>query len=170
MNKPISEFLQSRIAAGDFPSAVYLVAEKGEIVFQDALGYAVIEPERIEARPDTIYDIASLTKPLVTGLLCAKLIESKTIKPSDPISGFFPSDLDHDSASHKIGDLLLHTSGLPAWEPLYLKIEDPAEVLDYLFRIPVLAGAIDVLYSDLNFQLLGYLVEELLGSDLRVVL
>ncbi len=46
----ISNFLQSRIEAKDFPSAVYLVAEKGEIVFQDALGFAVVEPERIEAK------------------------------------------------------------------------------------------------------------------------
>ena len=55
----ISEFLQSRIEAGDFPSAVYLVAEKGQIVFQDALGLAVVEPEKIEAKIDTIYDLAS---------------------------------------------------------------------------------------------------------------
>ena len=56
------EFLQSRIEAKDFPSAVYLVAEKGEITLQDALGLAVVEPERIKAESDTIYDLASLTK------------------------------------------------------------------------------------------------------------
>src|SRR4026208_469365 len=76
MNEQISTFLRSRIDAGDFPSAVYLVAEKGEIVVEDALGFAVIEPVRIEAKVDTIYDLASLTKPLVTGLLAARLIES----------------------------------------------------------------------------------------------
>ena len=75
MNEQISNFLQECIDANDFPSAVYLVAEKGEIVFQDALGYAVVEPARIEARIDTIYDLASLTKPLVTGLLAAAQIE-----------------------------------------------------------------------------------------------
>ena len=74
MKNQISEFLQSRIEAKDFPSAVYLVAEKGEIVFRDALGFAVVEPEKIAARIDTVYDLASLTKVLVTGLLCAKLI------------------------------------------------------------------------------------------------
>ena len=78
-SEKISEFLQSRIEAKDFPSAVYLVAEKGEIILQDALGFAVVEPEKIEARIDTIYDLASLTKVLVTGLLCAKLIESEKV-------------------------------------------------------------------------------------------
>ena len=79
-SEEISNFLQERIDAKDFPSAVYLVAEKDEIVFEDALGLAVVEPEKIEARIDTIYDLASLTKVLVTGLLCAKLIEKKDLE------------------------------------------------------------------------------------------
>ena len=72
MHKNISEFLQTRIDAGDFPSAVYLVAEKGEIKFHDGLGDAVVGADPIEARLDTIYDLASLTKPLVTGLMAAQ--------------------------------------------------------------------------------------------------
>src|SRR5215210_8019676 len=81
----INAFLKERIEAKDFPSAVYLVAEKGEIVLHGALGFAVVEPEKIEAQTDTIYDLASLTKPLVTGLLCAKLIERGEINLSDKL-------------------------------------------------------------------------------------
>src|SRR5687767_8629480 len=88
MKNQISEFLQSRIDAKDFPSAVYLVAEKGEIILQDALGLAVVEPEKIEAKIDTIYDLASLTKPLVIGLLFAKLVESGEINLIDKIDEF----------------------------------------------------------------------------------
>src|SRR5688572_7766138 len=80
MSDQISQFLQERIDAGDFPSAVYLVAERGEIVLQDAVGSAVVEPENINAKLDTIYDLASLTKPLVTGLLAAMLIENGTFE------------------------------------------------------------------------------------------
>src|SRR5687767_898502 len=89
MNEAISPFLSERIAENDFPSAVYLVAEKGEIVYHDALGYAVIEPERVEAELDTIYDVASLTKPLVTGLLSAGLIESGDLTLDGAIGSFF---------------------------------------------------------------------------------
>src|SRR5438128_9607297 len=71
----ISEFVQERIDAGDFPSAVYLIAEQGSIVLHEALGHSVVEPERIAARPDTIYDLASVTKVLVTTLLLANLVE-----------------------------------------------------------------------------------------------
>jgi CubicO group peptidase (beta-lactamase class C family) len=59
----ISTFLSERIAAGDFPSAVYVVSEKGRITFADALGHSVVEPYRITTSLDTIYDLASLTKP-----------------------------------------------------------------------------------------------------------
>ena len=72
----ISTLLAQRIAAGDFPSAVYLVAERGRVVLADALGHAVREPVLREATLDTVYDLASLTKPLVTGLLAAGRIES----------------------------------------------------------------------------------------------
>ncbi|MBV9958634.1 MAG: beta-lactamase family protein, partial [Acidobacteria bacterium] len=71
---PINTFLSERIAAGEFPSAVYLVGVGGEAVYADALGQAVTEPAT-PARLETIYDLASLTKPLVTGLLTARLIE-----------------------------------------------------------------------------------------------
>jgi CubicO group peptidase (beta-lactamase class C family) len=55
---------------GDFPSPVYLVAQSGTVVFADALGHSVLEPYRIANKLDTIYDLASLTKPLITGMLC----------------------------------------------------------------------------------------------------
>src|SRR5437868_11784666 len=71
----INALLAARIAAGDFPSAVYLVAEDGRVRFCAALGDAVRVPARHPATLDTIYDLASLTKPLITGLLCAQLIE-----------------------------------------------------------------------------------------------
>src|SRR5690349_15825745 len=98
----ISAFLQERINANDFPSAVYLVAEKGEIVFQDALGHAVVEPERIEARLDAIYDLASLTKPLVTGLLAAMLIEKGDIDPNGAIGTLLPEFHVSDNAEISI--------------------------------------------------------------------
>ena len=59
--------LGGRIEAGDFPSAVYIVAEHGHSVFTDALGDAVREPESRPATLETIYDLASLTKPLIPG-------------------------------------------------------------------------------------------------------
>src|ERR1041385_4379830 len=75
MDDQISNFLSTRIEAGDFPSATYFVSEKGEVKLSGTIGNAVVEPQLIPAREDTIYDLASLTKPLITGLITAMMIE-----------------------------------------------------------------------------------------------
>ncbi|HQU83334.1 MAG TPA: serine hydrolase [Pyrinomonadaceae bacterium] len=183
-NERISEFLQTRIEAKDFPSAVYLVAEKGEIIFQDALGFAVVEPEKIEARIDTIYDLASLTKPLVTGLLCAKLVENGELDLSDKISKFFNEFETDEKRDITIQNLLTHTSGFNAWKPLYLfsdsSIKTEANylgwsderinkfVLEEIARTS-LENAVNekVVYSDLNFITLGFLIEQIYRNDLN---
>jgi CubicO group peptidase (beta-lactamase class C family) len=174
-NSDISSLLQSRIDAGDFPSAVYLVAEKGEIVFQDALGYAVVEPEMIEARLDTIYDLASLTKPLVTGLLVAQVIDSGIAEVTDFVRQHV-GELAREEFT--IRDLVAHTSGLPAWVPLYLSApgslrersrNEPHPFSDPKINALVMSEILSckrssergVTYSDLNFILAGCLVERL---------
>jgi CubicO group peptidase (beta-lactamase class C family) len=154
-SEQISNFLQERIDACDFPSAVYLVAEKGEIVFQDALGYAVVEPERIPATLDTLYDLASLTKPLATGLLFA------FFRDHGDFEAPFPSYLrdlgykDKEKWNITFENLLTHTSGLPAWEPLYITTSVP-RVRRRMSQIPFECPIGErVIYSDINFILLG---------------
>ena len=181
MNPEISQFLQSRIDAGDFPSAVYLVAEKGEIKFQDALGHAVVEPERIEAKLDTIYDLASLTKPLVTGLLLAQGIESGAAELAD-YARQHVGELAREEFT--IRDLVSHNSRLPAWRPLYLSApgflrqrsrKEPRPFSDFkvnefvLSEIRATERALDtgVIYSDLNFILVGFVTERLFGKPIH---
>lgn len=168
-SEEISAFLQERIDARDFPSAVYLVAEKGEIAFQDALGFSVVEPEKIEAKIDTIYDLASLTKPLVTGLLCAKLIEKKELELGRTISFYLP-EFDAVNACQtggsdvSINELLVHVSLFPAWKPFYLFAEKRAEVLTEIVKTPLNSKQRGVTYSDLNFLTLTFLLEKLYGA------
>ena len=180
MHKNISEFLQTRIDAGDFPSAVYLVAERGEIVFHDALGYAVVEPERIEARLDTIYDLASLTKVLVTALLLARKIESGEAELEDYARQHLG---ELARRAFTIRDLVAHRSGLPAWIPLYLfapgflrerakkesrPFSDPKVNEFVLGKIAAIEEGLEptVVYSDLNFVLAGLLTERLSGKSI----
>ena len=157
----IKNYLSERIAANDFPSAVFLVAEKGEIVLLDAAGFAVVEPERIEANVNTIYDVASLTKPLVTGLLMAKLIEEEKL-PLNGRVGVFLKEFDTEGKrAITILDLLTHRSHLPAWKPFYLCVADAADVIGEIGRTPLDFEAEAVTYSDLNFIALGTLIERL---------
>src|SRR5689334_16824469 len=162
-NEQLSALLQQHILAGDFPSAVYLVGERDEIVYEDALGHSVVEPYRIANKLDTIYDLASLTKPLVTTLLCARRIELGELTLDSSVSHYLPEFDRTDKQIITIRELLTHTSGLPAWRPLYLLAEDERERA---------AGAIAnldleykpgtrVVYSDLGFIALGMLLERM---------
>ena len=170
----IRNYLSERIDAGDFPSAVYLVAEKGEIVLHEALGYAVVEPERIEAKLDTIYDLASLTKPLVTGLLCAKMIEGgefdlgRTIdfylREFTTAEGYTNTDWDVS-----ITELLTHLTLFQAWKPFYLFVNRRDEVLAEIVRTSMNLEGPYVVYSDLNFLILTFLLERLVGESLEEI-
>ncbi|MBC7929052.1 MAG: serine hydrolase [Rubrivivax sp.] len=157
----ISSMLEEHISAGDFPSAVYLVAERGRIRFGDALGEAVREPSSLPATLETIYDLASLTKPLVTGLLAALLVERGMVEPDGAVSLYLPEFGREDKRSITVRQLLTHTSGLPAWLPLYaLADDDPAHVLETIAAqmLEQEPGA-RVVYSDLGFITLGLLLQ-----------
>jgi CubicO group peptidase (beta-lactamase class C family) len=165
-NEQLSAFLQQHIEAGEFPSAVYLVAERDEIVYEDALGHSVVEPYRVANKLDTIYDLASLTKPLVTTMLCARRIELGELTLDSSVSHYLPEFDRTDKQMITIRELLTHTSGLPAWRPLYLLTEDEPE------RAAAAIAGLDleykpgtrVIYSDLGFIALGVLLERLTGQ------
>lgn len=167
-NEQLSALLQKHIDAGAFPAAVYLVAERDETVFADALGHSVIEPYRVANRFETIYDLASLTKPLVTTLLCSRRIELGELTLDSSVSHYVAEFDRTDKQMITVRELLTHTSGLPAWRPLYVLTEDQTDRA---------AGAIAnldleykpgtrVVYSDLGFIALGILLERLTGRRL----
>src|ERR1051325_2379400 len=165
----ISSMPAERTAAGAFPSAVYMGAERGRVRFADALGQAVNEPapNRHAATLDTIYDLASLTKPLVTGLLCARRIESGEFSLDGEVGFYLPEFDRFDKCTITLGQLLTHTSGLPAWRPFYIEAEDRTDVLRVIAEQPLEAApGTRVRYSDLGFITLGLLLEKLSGASL----
>jgi CubicO group peptidase (beta-lactamase class C family) len=145
----IDEFLQTEIDIGSFPGASYAVGSSHQIDRLGALGSAVVIPVRIPATTTTIYDCASVTKALVTTPLVLQAVEEGRLALEQEFHGF------------PIHRLLTHTSGLRAWMPLYADG-------DYLEQI--LAGGrqyepgTKVVYSDLNFVLLWYLLQETFGD------
>ena len=145
----LDEYLQREIDLGSFAGAAYTIGTGAGLEREGALGNAVSVPLRIQATPDTIYDCASITKPLITGTLVLQAIAEKRISLDDEYRGY------------SFRELLTHTSGLKAWLPLYA-------LGDYLAAIEEQGreqrrGA-GVIYSDLNFVLLYHAVGELFGD------
>ncbi|MDQ6802962.1 MAG: beta-lactamase family protein [Acidobacteriota bacterium] len=132
----IESFLKSEIDVGSFPSAAWAVGDSRKIIAEGAVGNAVVVPVRIPATLDTIYDCASLTKPLVTAALTLQSIKN----------------IDDKYLGFTYRDLLTHTSGLRAWLPLYAR--DAKYVDTILKEGPGYERGKKVVYSDLNFILL----------------
>ena len=169
----VSDYLRSQIEQGIFPGAQYAVGEAGRIVAEDAVGYAVITPERVTANLDTIYDLASLTKPLVTALLAVILAERGLLDLRAPLADYL-SEFDIEDKRHiTLTHLLTHSSGLPAWHALYLETA-LSEVVPTIARLPLEArpdkdSPPHVVYGDLNYILLGFVLEHVTGDRLASI-
>lgn len=149
MRSVIEKFLQAEIDVGSFASAVYAVGNSRGITAEGAVGNAVSVPLRIRATLDTIYDCASLTKPLVTTALILQKVKNI-------------DDKFHDFTYR---ELLTHTSGLRAWLPLYAY---EAEYIDTILKEgPEYKRGTRVVYSDLNFILLWYALGKKLTVDVH---
>ena len=136
-------------------------------MFADAIGDATREPEQQAATIETIYDLASLTKPLVTGLLCARFAERDELNIDDPVAEHLPEFNRDDKRHITIKQLLTHTSGLPAWRPIYLLAKDKVDVLTAITEQPLeFVSGERVVYSDLGFIVLGFLLQRLSGVSL----
>lgn len=170
-NEQLSGLLAQHIGAGDFPSAVYLVAQGDEVIFSDATGHSVVEPYRIATTTQTIYDLASLTKPLITGLLCSRRVELGELTLDSSVSHYLPEFERTDRQMITVRELLTHTSGLPAWKPLYLLAEnEPERVLGVIANLDLeYKPGTRVVYSDLGFIVLGLLIERLSHQRLAQV-
>ena len=168
-NEKINALFTERISAGDFPSAVYIVAEKDAIVFADALGYAVREPVKRETTIETIYDLASLTKPLVTGLLYAIFFERGLLDLDEPIGPRLTEFQKTEKNDLTFRQLLTHSTGLPAWRAFYLITNnDKEKTLSAIAdeRLEASPGK-RVKYSDLSFIILGFALERMTGLKLN---
>jgi serine-type D-Ala-D-Ala carboxypeptidase len=165
--REIDEFLKECISAGEFAGAVYLLAEQERIIALDACGHAVVVPETLAAQTDTIFDLASLTKPLITGMLLAQFIERGQISLTEPVSRILRQFDTQEKRAITIGQLATHSSGLAAWRPLYILAENPDRVIDIIAREPLAykPGA-RVVYSDLGYIALGEILIQIGGKPL----
>lgn len=159
--------LAAEIAAGEMPSAVWRVERRGEVVAEGALGFAVAEPEEIAASTETLYDLASLTKPLVTTTLTLQAAHEGKLTLDEPLGAHLPELLRHAWCSGTTWrDALSHRAGFEAWYPLYVEGYDrEAYLRAILSRPPAYAPGSSVVYSDLGFVLLFLALERVFDED-----
>jgi CubicO group peptidase (beta-lactamase class C family) len=162
----IAGFLAGEIEEGSFPGASALVGTRDAVLEETVAGRAVVEPEadRCDVTPETLFDLASLTKPLCSGALLARtgdlFLETRPGR-------FFPEWKKTRFEDITLERLLTHTSGLAAWFPMYVRGEGVAAYRRTLGELePVAAPGERVIYSDLNFLLLTQMLEAIYAGPL----
>ena len=161
---PVERFFAEELERGSFPGGVALLATADEILETVSAGMAVVEPRRLPASAETLYDLASLTKPLCSGALATA---QPDLALGSPPGRYLPEWKQTRYEGITVESLLTHTSGLPAWFPLYTRGEGAAAYRKALAAIELEARPGErVIYSDLNFLLLGEILEGLYSAPL----
>ncbi len=172
MNLDIKELLLKGVKEGVYPGAVLVAGLSGRPLIRLAVGYLSKIPVSIPIKKETIFDLASLTKPFATSLIAMKLVEKGILDLDMPISKIIFTPQDKKNISIRM--LLSHSSGLPDWRPYYLRLsESPLSVrknlvIEWILREElVFPPGKGELYSDLGFMLLAYVIEKISGRDLK---
>jgi uncharacterized protein YbbC (DUF1343 family)/CubicO group peptidase (beta-lactamase class C family) len=163
----LDPILQKAIASEQIPGAVLLVSHDHQVVYRKAFGYRSLEPRREPMTVDTIFDLASLTKVVATTTAVMQLVEKGALRDNDPVAKYIPEFAQSGKEDVTLRELLTHHSGLA---PI-LDLTRPWEGRDTAFRMAfaeklTYPPGSRFVYSDINFLVLGALVERVSGKRL----
>lgn len=154
---------------GRIPCAVASIVSNGVMLEPRAYGWAVRTPERIPATPDTIFDMASITKVTATLPSILRLLEKGLFRLDDPVARFMPEFGSGGKDAVTFRHLLSHTSALPAHIKFYEQGFQDREIIDSICGLQLAEDAspgVQAVYSDLGFIVLAELVKRLSGQEI----
>ena len=166
--KSIDAIVQKAVDDGNIPGAVVLIGHNGKVVYRKAFGSRSLEPTHEPMTVDTIFDLASLTKCVATATSVMKLIEDGRVRLNDPVSAYLPDFAQNGKADITVRELLTHYSGLPP----DLDLKTPWQGRETAYQMvmqskPQYPPGSRFLYSDINFETLGFIVEKATGTPLN---
>lgn len=147
-----------------YPGAALAVRWRGELVVRHATGRTASQEGAPGVTPETVYDLASLTKVTATLPLVLQAVAEGRLGFEDPVPRYLPECPHHNIT---IRHLLTHTSGLPAWIPFYLRTMGGGAIVRGAAATPLEAApGTQVTYSDVGFVLLGEIVRRIFAAPL----
>jgi uncharacterized protein YbbC (DUF1343 family)/CubicO group peptidase (beta-lactamase class C family) len=163
----VDAVIEQAIHDGNIPGAVLVVGHDGHVIYRKANGSRAVEPRREAMTLDTIFDVASMTKVVVTTTAVMQLVEQGKVRLNDPVAKYLPEFAQNGKEDITVRQLLTHYSGL---EP-DLDRKTPWEGKDTAYRMafgetPQDSPGSKFTYSDINFIVLGALVERISGETL----
>ena len=166
----IKRFLFKGVRDGVYPGAVLLAGCKGEVVFFQAAGHSSLIPRTDQMQKGTIFDLASLTKPLATTLGIMRLIDQGSLDLDQTLADLLPGDVPAEKRAVTPRMCLCHSAGFVDWKAFYLELDNISpprrkEVLrERILNMPAAyPPGSGTLYSDLGFMVLEWILEERAG-------
>jgi uncharacterized protein YbbC (DUF1343 family)/CubicO group peptidase (beta-lactamase class C family) len=163
----IPPLVEQAIADKKLPGAVVLVGRGDRVVYEKAIGNRAVEPAVEAMTPDTIFDVASLTKVVATTTSVMKLVEDGRVRLVDRVADYIPGFERYNKANITVRHLMTHTSGLRP----DLDMGDPWVGYDKAIElaieeVPTAPPGERFVYSDINYFLLGDIVKRVSGLPL----
>ena len=163
----IDDAVRAALERGDAPGVVVVVVHKGAVVFRKAYGNRAVLPEKMAMLPEVVFDLASLTKPIATATSILLLVEQGKLKVSDPLAQHLPAFRRKETEMITVEQMLLHTSGFIPDNPMADYEGGVKAAWDRLLALkPIQAPGSKFTYSDVNYILLGKIVESVSGLAL----
>jgi len=163
----VDAIIQQAILDGNIPGAVLVVGHDGKVIYRKAYGNRALEPRHEAMTLDTVFDLASLTKVVATTPAVMQLVERGKVRLNDPVAKYLPEFGQNGKEDITVRQLLTHYSGL---EPdLDLKTRWEGKETAYRMawaETPAQPPGSGFTYSDINFIVLGELVERVSGEKL----
>ena len=165
--RPLEAVMDKAVSDTVFPGASLAILYKGKVVFHKAFGRMTYDPKSSPADTTTMYDLASLTKAVVTTSIAMQLVERDSLSLQAPVSRYMPDFAKNGKEKVTIEQLMRHTSGLRAHSFYAKSCSTPKELFCAIEADTLLSPpGTTTLYSDLNFMLLGKIIETLTGQTL----
>ena len=168
----VETLMQQALSEHVFPGAVLLVSRQGCLVFHKAYGFSDLFSRR-PMTMETIFDLASLTKPLATALAIMILIQQGKLGLEQHLCAVLPAFKDGQKSAIKVKHLLYHNSGLADYRPFYKDVEhlEYGQRKNALRKLLVTEPLIHpvgtrTVYSDIGFMILEWMVEYICEKQL----
>jgi uncharacterized protein YbbC (DUF1343 family)/CubicO group peptidase (beta-lactamase class C family) len=160
--------IESAIARALAPGAVLLVGQGDKVIYRQAYGSRSLQPRREPMTVDTVFDLASLSKPIGCATSVMLLAERGKLNVKDPVAKYLPSFAANGKERITIEDLLLHRGGLIADNPIEDFKGGPAEAMKRVMNLtPVAPPGTKFIYSDVGYIVLGEVVRVVSGKPLE---
>jgi CubicO group peptidase (beta-lactamase class C family) len=164
----IEPLIAAAIAERKLPGAVVCLGRRGRIGWLKAYGDKQLVPERQPMTVDTVFDLASLTKPIATATAVMKLVEMGRVRLDEPVVKYLPEFAPHGKDALTLEDLLVHHSGLIADNPLSDYGDGREMAWRRICELKLLSPPrTKFVYSDVNFIVLGELASRVSGEPLE---